>query len=58
VYFSAGPALEPRRTSSAVEGLFVDLGNSTVTAPSLASDKTTKFSNQAVIGRLKVNYKF
>jgi len=47
-----------RNLTIGLEGLFVDLGNSTVTAPSLASDKTTKFSNQAVIGRLKVNYKF
>jgi len=41
-----------------VEGLFATSVIRLVTAPSLASDKATKFPNQAVIGRLKVNYKF
>lgn len=38
-----------------LEGLFVDLGSSTVTN---SEHKTAKFSNQAIIGRLKLNYKF
>jgi outer membrane immunogenic protein len=38
-----------------LEGLFVDLGQSSVTG---YAGKTAKFSNEAVIGRLKVNYKF
>jgi outer membrane immunogenic protein len=47
----------------ALEALFVDLGTSTVTGnlngggPDYVT-KRTKFSNQAVIGRLKLNYKF
>jgi outer membrane immunogenic protein len=44
-----------RNWTVGLEGLFVDLGRSTVT---IAPFKTTTFSNQAVIGRLKVNYKF
>jgi outer membrane immunogenic protein len=49
------------------EGLFVDLGNSTITGRAVPFsgahlNKTTPFSfktsNQAVIGRLKLNYKF
>jgi len=44
-----------------LEALFVDLGTSTVTVnPAFTGPlgKTGRFSNQAVIGRLKVNYKF
>ena len=44
-----------RNVTIALEGLFVDLGRSTVNLP---NNKTTKFSNQAVIGRLKLNYKW
>jgi outer membrane immunogenic protein len=44
-----------RNWTVALEGLFVDLGRSTVTTTDF---KTTTFSNQAVIGRLKLNYKF
>jgi outer membrane immunogenic protein len=42
-----------------LEGLFVDLGKSTasVTPPS-GFTKSTTFSNQIVIGRVKLNYKF
>jgi outer membrane immunogenic protein len=46
-----------RNWTVGLEGLFVDLGRSTVTNPSSAF-KSTTFSNQAVIGRLKVNYKW
>jgi outer membrane immunogenic protein len=50
--------------SIVLEGLFVDLGKSSVTvtngigpgAP--AAGKTAKFSNQAAISRFKLNYKF
>lgn len=38
-----------------LEALFVDLGSSSV---SLTNGKTAHFSNQAIIGRFKVNYKF
>src|SRR5262249_49736636 len=41
-----------------LEGLFADLGGRTVTNPNIAPFKTSRFSNQAVIGRLKLNYKF
>lgn len=44
-----------RNWTIGLEGLFVDLGKSTNTVPGL---KTTRFSNQAVIGRVKLNYKF
>jgi outer membrane immunogenic protein len=44
-----------RNWTVGLEALFVDLGRSTVTT---IDSKTTTFSNQAVIGRLKVNYKF
>jgi outer membrane immunogenic protein len=43
-----------RNWTIGLEALFVDLGKSSVAAGS----KTTTFSNQAVIGRLKLNYKF
>jgi outer membrane immunogenic protein len=39
-----------------LEGLFVDLGHSDVTCQ--CGEKTTRFSNQAIIGRLKLNYKW
>jgi len=43
-----------RNWTIGLEGLFVDLGKTTISGFS----KTTRFSNQAVIGRLKLNYKF
>ncbi len=46
-----------RHWTIGLEGLFVDLGRSTAVYPNDTS-KTTKFSNQAVIGRVKLNYKF
>jgi outer membrane immunogenic protein len=42
-----------RNWSIGLEGLFVDLGRTNV-----SGEKTTRFSNQAVIGRVKLNYKF
>jgi outer membrane immunogenic protein len=42
----------------AVEGLFVDLGKSSATTIGPGAAKTAHFSNQAAIGRLKLNYKF
>jgi outer membrane immunogenic protein len=50
-----------RNWTIALEGLFVDLGKSSVNASPVlggARFKTTRFSNQAVIGRVKLNYKF
>jgi outer membrane immunogenic protein len=44
-----------RNWTAGLEALFVDLGRSTVTVTPF---KTTTFSNQAVIGRLKLNYKW
>jgi outer membrane immunogenic protein len=44
-----------RNWTIGLEGLFVDLGKSSVTS---FGSKTTKFQNQAVIGRVKLNYKF
>jgi outer membrane immunogenic protein len=44
-----------RNWTIGLEGLFVDLGNSSVKS---FGAKTTKFQNQAVIGRVKLNYKF
>jgi outer membrane immunogenic protein len=46
-----------RNWTVGLEGLFVDLGHSTAVS-SADPLKTTKFSNQAIIGRFKVNYKF
>jgi outer membrane immunogenic protein len=43
-----------RNFTIALEGLFVDLGRSTA----IFNGKTTRFDNQAVIGRLKANYKW
>jgi outer membrane immunogenic protein len=45
-----------RNWTVALEGLFVDLGRESAVSPS--GNKTTRFSNQAVIGRVKVNYKW
>jgi outer membrane immunogenic protein len=51
-----------RNWSIALEGLFVDLGRSRVggipVGPNPAFTKTTTFSNQVVVGRLKLNYKW
>jgi outer membrane immunogenic protein len=44
-----------RNWTIGLEGLFVDLGKTNVSVPGF---KTTRFHNQAVIGRLKLNYKF
>ena len=41
-----------------VEALFVDLGNSTTNFNFDGTNKVAKFSNQAGIGRLKLNYKW
>jgi outer membrane immunogenic protein len=46
-----------RNFTIALEGLFVDLGRRTVTNATEPS-KTTRFSNQAFIGRFKANYKW
>jgi outer membrane immunogenic protein len=43
-----------RHWTVALEGLFVDLGRSSASA----FGKTTHFSNQAMIGRFKLNYRF
>jgi len=45
-----------RNWTIGLEGLFVDLGKSSVAT--VGNFKTTRFSNQAVIGRVKLNYKF
>jgi outer membrane immunogenic protein len=48
-----------RNWTIGLEGLFVDLGSTSVkNVGNTGSNKTTKFSNQAVIGRVKLNYKF
>jgi outer membrane immunogenic protein len=48
-----------RNWTIGLEGLFVDLGSTTLlTTCSDCSTKTTRFANQAVIGRVKLNYKF
>jgi outer membrane immunogenic protein len=44
-----------RNWTVGLEALFVDLGKTSVRADNV---KTTRFSNQAVIGRVKLNYKF
>ena len=46
-----------RNWTVALEGLFVDLGSKSAAVSGIPG-KTTKFSNQAVVGRLKVNYKW
>jgi opacity protein-like surface antigen len=43
-----------RNWTIGLEGLFVDLGRSTLNVKT----SNLRFSNQAVIGRLKLNYKF
>jgi outer membrane immunogenic protein len=43
-----------RNWTIGLEGLFVDLGRSTVDS----EFGSFQFNNQAIIGRLKVNYKF
>jgi outer membrane immunogenic protein len=45
-----------RNWTIGLEGLFVDLGKSSVAGGD--SSKTGKFQNQAIIGRVKLNYKF
>jgi len=45
-----------RNWSVALEGLYVDLGKTTGTSPD--GSNSTIFKNTAVIGQLKVNYKF
>jgi outer membrane immunogenic protein len=47
-----------RNWTIGLEGLFVDLGSTTVNHGSDNSNKSTRFSNQAIIGRVKLNYKF
>jgi outer membrane immunogenic protein len=44
-----------RNWTIGLEAMFVDLGHSRAT---FDDAKTTRFSNQAIIGRLKLNYKF
>jgi opacity protein-like surface antigen len=46
-----------RNWTIGLEGLFVDLGRSNLTFGQ-SGNKTTRFQNTAVIGRLKLNYKF
>jgi outer membrane immunogenic protein len=46
-----------RNWTIGLEGLFVDLGRSTVDSPD-GGVGNFQFNNQAIIGRLKVNYKF
>jgi len=46
-----------RNWTIGLEGLFVDLGKSSFKFAS-GGEKTGRFQNQAVIGRLKLNYKF
>ena len=41
-----------------LEGLWVDLGSSTATAPTTGRAKTSSFSNKAFIARAKLDYKF
>jgi outer membrane immunogenic protein len=41
-----------------LEGLYVDLGQSTVNGTGPATGWQANFQNQAIIGRLKLNYKF
>jgi len=46
-----------RNWTIGLEGLFVDLGKSQF-SNKLEDTKTSKFQNQAIIGRVKLNYKF
>jgi outer membrane immunogenic protein len=60
VGWTAGGGIEhmwSRNWTIALEGLYVDLGKKVAVNPG-DSDKTTRFSNKAVIGRVKVNYKW
>ena len=60
VGWTAGGGIEhmwSRNWTIALEGLYVDLGKKVV-VNTRDSDKTTRFSNKAVIGRVKVNYKW
>jgi outer membrane immunogenic protein len=60
VGWTAGGGIEhmwSRNWTIALEGLYVDLGKKVIVNP-VDSDKTTRFSNKAVIGRVKVNYKW
>ncbi len=41
-----------------LEALFVDLGSNTANFNFDGTQKAAKFSNQAVIGRVKLNYKW
>jgi len=47
-----------RNWTIGLEGLFVDLASGSRLTHPRNTAKTTKFSNQAVIGRFKLNYKF
>jgi outer membrane immunogenic protein len=47
-----------RNWTVGLEGLFVDLGKGDPIVPLLGAPWQSRFSNQAVIGRVKVNYKF
>jgi outer membrane immunogenic protein len=49
-----------RNWTIGLEGLFVDLGSTKIqsSGPDASNNKSTKFNNQAVIGRVKLNYKF
>lgn len=62
VGWAAGGGIEhmlSRNWTVGLEALFVDLGRSTAGySAATFGTKTTKFSNQAVIGRLKLNYKW
>jgi hypothetical protein len=47
-----------RNWTIGLEGLFVDLGRSHLNGCDEGKCTSFRFSNQAVIGRLKLNYKF
>jgi outer membrane immunogenic protein len=47
-----------RNWTIGLEGLFVDLGRSNLTFGPSSKTTTLRFQNTAVIGRLKLNYKF
>jgi outer membrane immunogenic protein len=49
-----------RNWTIGLEGLFVDLGSTSyrTSGSDASTTKSTKFNNQAVIGRVKLNYKF
>jgi outer membrane immunogenic protein len=60
VGFAVGGGIEhmlTRNWTVGLEGMFVDLGRSTIT-PGGNGFYTTKFSNQAVTARMKLNYKW